>query len=103
QAEEHLLVGSVSGAPASDRTRSAWGYFAQAGYMLTDEVEVTARWGELRPHGRSAVSLVRELGAGLNWYVHGHDLKLQGDYFYLWPARLDDGDHQVRVQLQLFF
>lgn len=103
EADDDVLVGTVGGATVTDRTRSAWGYFAQAGYLVTDEVEVVARWGELRPLGRSAVQLQRETGGGVNWYVHGHDLKLQADYFYLWSARLADGDHQARVQLQLFF
>ncbi|MCO5165957.1 MAG: OprO/OprP family phosphate-selective porin [Planctomycetes bacterium] len=103
EAADEVLTGTVGGATVTERTRSAWGYFAQAGYLVTDEVEVVARWGELRPLGRSAVRLQRETGGGINWYVSGHDLKLQADYFYLWGERLADGDHQVRVQLQLFF
>lgn len=84
--------------------RNAWGYYAQAGYLITSHAEITARYGELRPRGATDPDLAdttREAGGGFNWYFDKHDLKLQTDYFYL------HGDagarHQGRVQAQLYF
>ena len=96
--------------PAGDvereESRNAWGYFAQAGYLATRKLEVTARFGELRPRGATTVDLAekhREAGGGINWYFEKHDLKLQSDYFYLFGPEVGDGRHQVRVQMQLYF
>lgn len=84
-------------------TRSGWGWFAQAGYMVTDHLEVAGRYGDLMPIGESALTRQREAGGGLSWYFDGHDLKLQSDYFFLFGDQLADGQHQARVQLQIHF
>jgi hypothetical protein len=103
-ADENTISGVVNGVAVTEATRSAWGYFVQSGLMVTEHVEVVGRWGELRPLRRlSAVTLQRETGGGVNLYLHGHDLKFQTDYFYLWGDRLAEGDHQVRAQVQLYF
>jgi phosphate-selective porin OprO and OprP len=103
-ADEKRVAAIVGGAARADATRSAWGFFGQAGYMLTDHLEVSGRYGELRPLRRlSAVAFERETGGGLSWYFFGHDLKVQTDYFYLWGKELSEGDHQVRLQFQLYF
>ena len=83
--------------------RNAWGYYAQAGYLLNRHVEVTGRYGELRPRGSTDPELeetTREIGGGLNYYFQEHDLKLQSDYFFL--VGDGDGRHQIRVQAQLY-
>ena len=36
--------GTVQGSPTREYSRSLWGYVAQAGMMLTQRLEVTARW-----------------------------------------------------------
>jgi phosphate-selective porin OprO/OprP len=91
--------------PTDQYSRLAWGYFAQAGWMFLPWLEVTGRWGDLRPFSGTDPKLVRqtELGAGIGFYPYKHDLKLQADYFWLAGDRLDVGTHQVRVQLQTFF
>ncbi len=84
--------------------RNVWGYYAQAGYLLTRCAEITARFGELRPRGSTDPELEatsREVGGGFNWYFEKHDLKLQTDYFYL--SADGGGRHQARVQMQLYF
>lgn len=97
---------SPTGEIEREDARNAWGYFAQAGYLVAPKVEITARFGELRPRGATAADLVekqREAGAGLNWYLAKHDLKLQTDYFYLFGEDVSEGRHQLRVQMQLYF
>jgi hypothetical protein len=39
----------------------------------------------------------------LGWYVAGHALKVQADYFYLFGDSFEGGRHQARVQAQLQF
>lgn len=96
----------IDGEASTIYARSARGAYVQAGQMLLDEVEVTARYGRFDPLGdHGDPSLVRsdELGGGLNYYVSKHNLKVQGDYFYLPTGSFDGGAHQGRVQAQLFF
>ena len=74
--------------------------------MINKQIEFTGRFSELRPWGQTDPSLTtiqRELGGGANWYLQGHALKLQADYFRLFGPDLGDGRHQIRLQGQLFF
>jgi hypothetical protein len=106
KADRDSRVVDMNGEASTIRARSARGAYVQAGQMLLDEVEVTARYGRFEPLGDDGdPTLVRsdELGGGLNYYVSGHDLKVQGDYFYLPTGGFDGGAHQGRVQAQLFF
>jgi phosphate-selective porin OprO and OprP len=99
------VIELVDGETLREYARNAWGYYAQAGYLVTDEVEVSARYGELRPRGATDPRLAetrREAGGGLSWYFQEHDLKLQSDYFYLFGED-GEGRHQARVQMQLYF
>lgn len=71
----------------TEYTRSAWGYTVQASYLFTKELELAARWDQLRPLGQTDPKLIeftlqqgRELTVGFNVYFNGHLLKLQFDY-----------------------
>ncbi|MBL8917400.1 MAG: porin [Myxococcaceae bacterium] len=101
-AERPNLIGSST----TEWARAGWGYYAQAGYSPVQAFEVSARWSQLRPFVGTDPSFrhQRELGVGVGWYPKKHDLKLQGDFFWL-PVgeRFDVGSFQVRAQLQLAF
>ncbi|MBK8411439.1 MAG: porin [Sandaracinaceae bacterium] len=91
--------------PANTETaRVGYGAFVQAGYLFTDNLELVARFGEIRPsrNGVSALGRQGELGGGLNWYFQKHDFKIQLDYFWLYGDGFDEGRHQVRIQSQFF-
>jgi hypothetical protein len=110
-------TGTIDGVPVTETSRSGLGYFLQGGYMLTDRLEVAARWGEIRPPVlrtvTTAIQKTGELGGGLSWYLMGHNLKFQADYFWLYgdtfagdtidEHTFDSGRHTVRVQAQFFF
>ncbi|MEQ1568520.1 MAG: porin [Myxococcota bacterium] len=86
-------------------SRSGYGWYVQAGQMLTEHVELVARYGDLVPAPGTDPEFVRarELGGGPSYYFDGHNLKLQADYFYLPTGdSFDGGAHQVRTQLQLW-
>lgn len=98
------------GAPTIEYSRNYFGWFAQAGYLFNRHFELVARYGDLRPTVIDQASVDpsqrrrHELGGGLNWYFQGHALKLQSDYFYYYGESLSDrGEHQARLQMQLYF
>ncbi len=92
------------GSPTTFLSRQAWGAFGQVGQMLTESLEVSARYGHLSPIGTSAVTLLNEIGGGLSYYFDHHNLKLQSDYFYFSGASdFSAGSHQGRLQAQVFF
>lgn len=99
--ETHL----VDGAPLTELSRSAWGFFTQAGYLWTEHFETAARYGELFPIGQTDPALLheRELGSAINYYLSGHNLKITVDYFFVTRGDDWDGTHQARVQTQLYF
>jgi hypothetical protein len=103
----HTSMPMGGATPLTERSRSAWGYFLQAGYMLTEQLEVAGRWSQLLPldvqGNEPKLVALNEAGGGLSWYLHGHALKVQGDYFYLFNDPATPGRHQVRLQLQASF
>lgn len=98
-------------------SQSGWGWFAQAGYMLTDHFEVAGRYSqieslkgtdpdfdmEVHGDGEGEHGIGHEAIGGLSWYAEGHLLKLQADYGYLFGDDAGNGTHEVRVQGQLQF
>ncbi len=101
---DRQLVDAMTG--LTETSRTGYGYLTQAGFMLTEHAEVEVRQGELHPKKNVATDLPRggELGGGLNWYFHEHELKLQADYFWLYEGPLADGvgRHEVRLQAQFY-
>lgn len=105
----------VSGPGAAVLPRNGWGWFVQAGQMLGARWEVAFRYGEQHALDGSDPEFVaaiaesgRELGGGVNWYVRGHTLKLQGDWFRTWGSGggarpIADGDDRVRLQITAAF
>lgn len=100
-------------APLTEWSRSGYGYFVQAGVMVSRLVELAARWDHLLAWPgteKTDPALYRlidesgkQAGAGLNVYLNGHQFKFQADYFYIFGQVLDQGRHQVRVQLDATF
>ncbi|MFO0597663.1 MAG: porin [Myxococcaceae bacterium] len=103
RADVDQRAGSIAGVPIVEYARSGWGWYAQAGAYVTDWLELTARVGEVRPFAGTdpAFGRQREVGGGLNGFLHGHDLKLQADYFWLDDGVGRDGRHQVRLLAQV--
>ncbi|WP_434042207.1 MULTISPECIES: porin [Sorangium] len=109
-AARDAIEGEVDGAPAREWTRSGYGYFVQSGFLLTERVEVAARWDQIfaeRGTDPKLVELVdtqgKQVGGGLNVYLNGHALKVQGDYFYIFGKDASEGRHVARLQLDASF
>lgn len=100
----------AAGNALTEYSRSGFGYFAQVGQMLTDKLELTARWDDLHsrkgtdPALRTLVRTAgRQLGTGLNLYLNGHLFKLQADYFYIFGEDIGAASHSLRAQLDVTF
>ncbi len=94
---------------AMDEVGHDWGYYGQIGYYLTEKLEIAGRVSgvdfQFANNPRTAGD-VREYMGGFNYYLYGHNVKLQVDYSFL------DGDPFVgkstsadrfRVQTQILF
>jgi hypothetical protein len=106
KADKNTRGVDAGGESVAIHARPMRGGYVQAGQLLLDELELTARYGRLEPlQGNRDPSFSRsdELGGGINYYVAKHDLKIQGDYFYLPTGGFEKGAHQGRLQAQLVF
>lgn len=106
-ADTNLVEGvDDSGAPTDYYAREAWGAFGQVGQMLTESLELSARYGRIEPMGETDPNLLeqQEMGGAFSYYISAHNLKLQTDYFYyVFENDFSAGSHEVRSQFQLFF
>jgi len=96
---------TMSAGPLAIHARPGWGAYVQGGYMLSRRLEVTGRYSRLQPlvnNADDSFVAAREYGAGLGYYLQGHDLKLQGDISDV-EDRASRRHAQARLQFQLFF
>ena len=110
KASRALLSGEVDGEPVQEASRSGWGYFVQGGFMLTDMLEVAARWDRLQAFPGTDPALVQlvadqgnQVGAGANLYLNEHALKLQVDYARFFGDDSPRARDLVRLQLDATF
>ncbi|MEO7093065.1 MAG: porin, partial [Polyangiales bacterium] len=101
---------NAAGSHITEYSRSGFGYFTQVGQMLTDKVELTARWDDLHANKGTDPALRKlvrtsghQLGGGVNVYLNGHAFKLQADYFYIFGSDIGEGSHALRAQLDATF
>ena len=74
--------------------------------MISPRVEVSGRYSRLSPLSDNAdgtFSGANEFIAGLGYYAHGHDLKVQGDLSQISEFPVHRRTRQARIQLQVFF
>ncbi|NYF80794.1 porin [Granulicella arctica] len=106
-------------------TKNSWGYGEQAGfYLKPKKLELAERisgvnWGAPDNLSMSTVAentwfvgpgfpyhRVAEDSIGLNYYLHGHNAKIQADYSYVHGNTFTDQSFaasRVRIQTQLMF
>lgn len=103
--KREAFTGDVGGTPVTEYSRSAWGAFAQAGQMFTEHFEVVGRYSRIQPFDTAdpSLHLTNELGAGVNFYLSRHDLKLQFDYANVGEKLFGAASrHELRTQFQIF-
>ncbi len=90
------------------KSETDYGFLGQIGFFLFPRrFEVAGRWAKIFKNGALGTDTIdpQEAGVSLNYYVNGHQVKLQADYSHLWNNAAIQGrnDDRVRIQLQLFF
>ncbi len=91
---------------------SDWGYYSQMGfYLIPEKLELAGRISGLEFDKLNVPGVFRKTTAytaGLNYYLHGHNLKFQTDYSFLdndnfrGLANARDA-HRFRLQAQFLF
>lgn len=88
----------------------AHGYYITGGYFVVPKkLQLVAKWENFDP-GQVANDDFYSITAGVNYYIHGDDLKLMADYVHTWsdfrsnhPQFGDDQFDEVFLRLQVMF
>ena len=107
--EEHVNGRTDDGVPGMpDFTTN--GYYITAGYFLIPKrLQLAMRWEDLNP-GQKGNDGIRSITGGLNYYIHGDDLKVMINYIHTWsdfreanPEFGDDQFDEVIARMQVMF
>jgi hypothetical protein len=105
--QDAILSTGADGAAVTEWTRSASGWVAQASYTFDPPFEIVGRVSRLYAFDGTDPRLVDadEFGAGLNYYINGHQFKIQADWIAKVPTELDfkDAAHVAHLQLDMTF
>lgn len=75
------FVRNVDTQDHSKRIGNATGYYVQGGYFVVPKtIEVVGRYGYMDPDTLRAQDTLSSALGGFNWYLNGHEHKLQLDY-----------------------
>jgi hypothetical protein len=98
---------NAAGAAVTEWTRSASGWVAQASYTFDPPFEIVGRYSKLYAFSGTDPRLVDadEVGAGVNYYINGHQFKIQTDWIAKVPTDQDfkDAVHVAHLQLDATF
>ena len=81
------------------------GFYAQGGYLFSNNVEMSARYGQIIPASENtSLSGKSEVGVALSRYIGSHSMKVQGDVFRRWSDDgFSEGDTELRIQMQMAY
>jgi len=81
--EEYVNGRTVNGVPGMpDFTTN--GYYITAGYFLIPKkLQLAVQWQDLNP-GQRGSDGIHSITGGLNYYIHGDDIKLMVNYIHTW-------------------
>jgi phosphate-selective porin OprO/OprP len=108
--EEYVNGRTVNGVPPGFADFTTNGYYIMAGYFLIPKkLQAVAQWQDLNP-GQKGNDGIHSITGGLNYYIHGDDLKLMVDYIHTWsdfreanPEFGEDQFDEVIGRVQLMF
>jgi phosphate-selective porin len=108
--DEHVHGRTVNGVPPGFEPFTTNGYYITAAYFLIPKkLQLAMRWEDLNP-GQKGNDGIRSITGGLNYYIHGDDLKLMVNYIHTWSdfreAHSEFGDDQfdeVIGRIQVMF
>ncbi len=106
------IVSEADGETVTEYTRSGKGWVAQASYLFETPFEVVGRLSRNYATGGTDPRFVsdvesrgQEVGLGLNYYLNGHQFKVQGGWIGKMPSdfKFDEGTHSAVLQLDATF
>src|SRR6266487_1707173 len=107
--QERVHPRTVNGVPAGFDRFTTDGFYVTGGYFLIPKkLQAVVQWQHLNP-GQKGNDGISSIVGGLNYYIHGDDLKLMVNYFHTWSdfqANPDFGEDQfdeVIGRMQLMF
>jgi phosphate-selective porin OprO/OprP len=108
--QEKVRGRTVDGVPPGFGNFTTNGYYITGGYFLIPKkLQAVVRWEDLNP-GQKGNDGIRSITGGLNYYIHGDDIKLMVDYIHTWsdfreanPQFGDDQFDEVIGRVQLMF
>ncbi len=106
-AEDRIISADDDGAAVTEWTRSGSGWVAQASYTFDPPFEIVGRFSKLYAFSGTDPRLVDadEVGVGANYYINGHQFKIQTDWIAKVPtdSDFDDAAHVAHLQLDATF
>jgi phosphate-selective porin len=108
--QERVHPRTVNGAPGGFDKFTTDGFYVTGGYFLIPKkLQAVVRWEDLNP-GQKGNDGIHSITGGLNYYIHGDDIKLMANYVHTWsdfrqanPQLGDDQFDEVLMRLQLMF
>src|SRR5438093_4090205 len=108
--EEYVNGRTVNGVPPGFANFTTDGFYVTGGYFLIPKkLQAVVQWQYLNPGQKGNDGLYSILG-GLNYYIHGDDLKLMVNYLHTWsdfrqanPEFGEDQFDEVIGRVQLMF
>src|SRR5881398_1021918 len=108
--EEYVNGRTVNGVPPGFADFTTNGYYITAGYFLIPKkLQAAVRWEDLNP-GQKGNDGIHSITGGLNYYIHGDDLKVMANYIHTWsdfreahPEFGEDQFDEVIGRVQVMF
>src|SRR5438067_1485930 len=108
--EEYVNGRTVNGVPPGFADFTTSGYYVQGSYFLIlKKLQAAVQWQDLNP-GQKGNDGIHSITGGLNYYIHGDDIKLMVDYIHTWsdfreahPEFGEDQFDEVIGRVQLMF
>jgi phosphate-selective porin OprO and OprP len=108
--EEYVDGRTVNGVAPGFANFTTNGYYIQGSYFLIPKkLQAAVRWEDLNP-GQMGSDGIHSITGGLNYYIHGDDIKLMVNYIHTWsdfraahPEFGDDQFDEVIARVQLMF
>jgi phosphate-selective porin OprO and OprP len=100
----------VNGVPAGFNDFTADGYYVQGSYfIIPKKLQLMAKYEAFDP-GQVANDNIQSITGGLNYYIHGDDVKIMAHYIHTWsdfrqnnPVLGDDQFDEFLLRLQIIY
>jgi phosphate-selective porin OprO/OprP len=108
--QEKVSGRTVNGVPPGFADFTTSGYYITAAYFLIPKkLQAAVQWQDLNP-GQKGNDGIHSITGGLNYYIHGDDLKLMVNYIHTWsdfreanPQFGEDQFDEVIGRIQVMF